>query len=174
MSCGIRQTALTRSRWDDVHQADDQRISGYAGQYAFTPNRTCPTTFPVNTTLRIQQSGASWPQGMWKTDVESSLRGVGRPPTKWRADSLLYNPTTDPITNAPLVNAPDENAPLTFNRLSNPPCTLRATGWNRWESLLHDPQVNFETPFDFFIPSRSLDKEHCKTHVDPQAKHLQG
>jgi hypothetical protein len=51
---------------------------------------------------------------------------------------------------------------------------LRATGWNRWESLLHDPQLNFETPFDFFIPSRSLDKEHCKTHVDPQAKHLQG
>jgi hypothetical protein len=106
--------------------------------------------------------------------VESSLRGVGRPPTKWRTDSLLYNPTTDPITNAPLVNAPDENVPLTFNRLSNPPCTLRATGWNRWESLLHDPQLNFETPFDFFIPSRSLDKEHCKTHVDPQAKHLQG
>ena len=26
------------------------------------------------------------------------------------------------------------------------------------------PQLNFETPFDFFIPSRDLDKELCKRH----------
>jgi hypothetical protein len=62
------------------------------------------------------------------------------------------------------VNAPDESFPLTFNRLTNPPCTLRGTGWNRWEALPHQPQVTFETPFDFFIPARSLDKERCKTH----------
>jgi hypothetical protein len=68
------------------------------------------------------------------------------------------------MTTTPLQDAPDENAPLTFNRLSNPPCTLRATGWNRWESLPHDPQATFETPFDFFIPSRDIDKEKYNTH----------
>jgi len=28
----------------------------------------------------------------------------------------------------------------------------------------HQPQATFETPFDFHIPSRDLDKERNKTH----------
>jgi len=170
MSCSVRQTALTHPKWDDVHQADDLRISSYAGNYAFVPFRNCPTTFPVSPTTRLQESGASWPQGKWRTDVESELRGVGRPPVRWRSEDLHYNPITSPMNAVPLAHASDQNTPLTFNRLSNPPCTLRATGWNRWESLPHDPQANFETPFDFFIPSRSQDKELCKTHTVPGTK----
>jgi hypothetical protein len=60
--------------------------------------------------------------------------------------------------------APDESFPMVFNRLHNPPCTLRSTGWNRWTPLPHQPQLTYETPFDFFIPSRDLDKELCKKH----------
>ena len=63
-----------------------------------------------------------------------------------------------------LSHAPDENFHMAFNRLTNPPCTLRATGWNRFDYLLRNPQETFETPFDFFIPSRLIDKEKCKTH----------
>lgn len=159
-----RQSAFTRGKWDDVHQADDARISTYAGRYAFVPHRNCPDSFPVNATTRIQESGASWVSGKWKTEVESDLKGIGRPPTKWRADKLLYDPRTNAINNTPLENAQDEVFPLNFNRLNNPPCTLRAKGWNRWEPLLHNPQDTFETPFDFFIPSRDLDKAKCRTH----------
>jgi hypothetical protein len=81
-----------------------------------------------------------------------------------KVDSALYNPATNKMNQIPLESAPDENVPLLFQRLTNPPCTLRATGWNRWDSLPHQPQLTFETPFDFFIPSRTLDKERCKTH----------
>jgi hypothetical protein len=63
-----------------------------------------------------------------------------------------------------LSHAPDENFPMAFNRLSNPPCTLRATGWNRFDPLFHNPQETFETPFDHYIPSRLLDKERLNTH----------
>jgi hypothetical protein len=159
-----RQSSFTRSKWDDIHQADDSRISTYAGRYAFVPHTNCPNTYPVNATTRIQESGGSWVSGKWKTEVESDLKGIGRPPTKWRADKLLYNPATNEINNLPLENAADESFPLTFNRMNNPPCTLRSSGWNRWEPLLHNPQDTFETPFDFFIPSRDIDKIKNMTH----------
>lgn len=162
-----RQTALTRSKWDDIHQADDMRITSYAGQYAFVPFRNCPSSFPVNPTLRIQESGDSWVTGKWRTEVESDLKGIGRPPTKWREDKLLYNPATNEINNAGISHASDENFPTEFNRLTNPPCTLRTTGWNRWQPLFHDPQANFETPFDYFIPARDIDKYRCRTHTVP-------
>jgi len=159
-----RQSSFTRSKWDDIHQADDSRISTYAGRYTFVPHTNCPNTYPVNATTRIQESGGSWVSGKWKTEVESDLKGIGRPPTKWRADKLLYNPATNEINNLPLENAADEVFPLTFNRMNNPPCTLRSSGWNRWEPLLHNPQDTFETPFDFFIPSRDIDKIKNMTH----------
>ena len=163
--CSIpRQTNLTRSKWDDIHQADDLRIATYAGRYAFTPFRNCPESFPVNPTTRIQESGASYVSGKWKTEVESDLKGIGRPPTKWRADSLLYNPDTNPMNRAGVTHPEDENHPQNFNRISNPPCTLRSKGWNRWQPLFHNPQPTFETPFDFFIPSRDIDKHKCRTH----------
>lgn len=166
--CTPRQTSFTRSKWDDIHQADDSRISTYAGRYAFVPGTNCPDSFPVNTTTRIQASGASWVSGKWKTEVESDLKGIGRPPTKWRADKLLYDPRTNEMNQLPLTAAQDESFPQNFNRLYNPPCTLRASGWNRWEPLLHNPQDNFETPFDFFIPTRDIDKLRCQTHVVPK------
>ena len=68
------------------------------------------------------------------------------------------------MNNIPLKNAQDENVPQTFARLVDPPCTLRTTGWNRWHPLFHNPQETFETPFDFFIPSRDVDKEKYNTH----------
>jgi hypothetical protein len=124
----------------------------------------CPTSFPVDATTRIQKSGASWVAGQWKTDVESDLFNINRFGSRIRCNDKLYNPETNRMNALGYVNAPDETFPLTFNRLSNPPCTLRATGWNRFEALPHQPQLTFETPFDFFIPARSLDKERCKTH----------
>lgn len=171
--CTPRQSALTQPRYDDIHQADDMRISTYAGRYAITPNMNCPSTYPINPTIRIQSSGDSWVSGQWKTDVESDLRGVGRPPTKWRCDSMLYNPMNNTMNSIPLTNAEDEGNGIHFNRLNNPPCTLRATGWNRWQPLFHNPQAVFETPFDFFIPSKDIDKMRYKTHVSPGKTYME-
>jgi hypothetical protein len=166
MALSVKQQALTRGKFDDFHQADDARITSYALRYYLnTPDTNCPTSYPVDVTTRIQASGASWPVGKWKTDVESDLKGINRMGSRVRVDAKLYNPTTNAMNNTPLEAAPDESTPQLFQRLVNPPCTLRATGWNRWDPLPHQPQNNFETPFDHFIPSRMLDKEKCKTHT---------
>ena len=160
-----KQQALTRPKFDDYHQIDDMRITSYAARYYLNPPDTnCPTSFPVDATVRIQQSGASWVAGKWKTDVESDLKGINRFGSRVKFDSGLYNPKTNAMNNANYSSAPDESFPQVFNRLYNPPCTLRSSGWNRFESLPHQPQLTFETPFDFFIPSRDIDKNRCKTH----------
>lgn len=165
MALPVKQQALTRPKFDDFHQADDMRITSYAARYYLSPpGINCFTSFPVDATVRIQASGNSWPQGKWRTEVESDLRGLQHPSARVKCDSVLYNPETDKLNNTPLVNAPDESFPTVFNKLTNPPCTLRATGWNRFEALPNQPQLTYETPFDFFIPARSLDKNRCKTH----------
>jgi len=157
------QQNLTRLKNDPFHQIDDMRITSYASRYYLNqPAVNCPTTFPVNPTTRIQKSGNSWTTGQWKTDVESDLKGIDRFGTKIRCGQ--YNPDTNMMNNIELSNAKDEDVPLTFARLVDPPCTLRATGWNRWQPLFHNPQETFEQPFDFFIPSRDIDREKYNTH----------
>ena len=84
--------------------------------------------------------------------------------TRVRCDDKQYNPDKNDFNNTYYKSAPDMSFPMTFNKLTNPPCTLRATGWNRWIDVPHQPQATFETPFDFYIPSRDLDKERNKTH----------
>jgi hypothetical protein len=161
----VKQQSMTRPKFDDFHQADDMRITSYSLRYMINPPEArCPTSFPVDVTTRIQASGDGWVKGQWRTDVESDLKGVNRLGVRVKCDDKLYNPTTNIMNNKPYANAPDESFPQIFNRLTNPPCTLRATGWNRWEALPHQPQLTFEQPFDFFIPARDLDKERCKTH----------
>ena len=150
----------TRLKHDNFHQQDDMRITSYAVRYYLEkPEHTCPSSFPAEATVRMQYSGASWPQGQWKTDVESDLKNINRLGTRVKNNELQYNPETNRINNVPLQNAADLVMGLTHQRLNNPPCTLRATGWNRWIDLPHDPQEVFETPFDFFIPSRTQSKD---------------
>jgi hypothetical protein len=168
-ACKIKQQALTRPKWDDFHQEDDMRITSYAMRYHLNPPAAnCQTTYPINSTIRIQKSGDSWVSGQWRTDVESDLRGINRFATKIRSEACepltQFDPRNNPMSQNSLSHAPDENFHMAFNRLTNPPCTLRATGWNRFDFLLRNPQETFETPFDFFIPSRLIDKEKCKTH----------
>jgi hypothetical protein len=150
----------TRSKYDNFHQQDDMRITSYSVRYQLEkPEHNCPSSFPAEPSIRLQYSGASWPQGQWKTDVESDLKNINRLSTRVKNNSIHYNPDRNSINVAPMENASDLTLGVTYQRLYNPPCTLRATGWNRWDSLHHNPQDNFETPFDFFIPSRTQSKD---------------
>ncbi len=163
--CSPQQQSWTHSRMDSFRMLDDMRITSYALRYyANPPEANCPSVFPVEATTRIQKNnGDSWKQGQWRTDVETDLKGINRFGNRVRCDAVLYNPDTNRMNNTPQENPEDSSFPMKFNRLDNAPCTLRATGWNRWQPLFHDPQKTFEQPFDFFIPSRDLDKQRCSS-----------
>jgi len=151
----------TRSKYDNFHQEDDMRITSYAIRYQLDkPEHNCPSSFPAEPSVRLQYSGVSWPQGQWRTDIESDLKNINRLGNRVKNNSIQYDPETNKMNKHSLVNAPDITFGMTHQKYSNPPCTLRASGWNRWEYLLHDPQDNFETPFDFFIPSRTQSKDN--------------
>ena len=162
--CSPQQQSWTRPRMDPYHSLDDQRITSFALRYYINPpEANCPSIFPVEATTRIQRQGNSWPEAQWRTDIETDLKGINRFGNRVRCDEKLYNPEQNKFNRTPLTHAQDGSFPLNFNRLHNPPCTLRTTGWNRWDSLFHNPQSNFEQPFDWFIPARSLDKERTKS-----------
>jgi hypothetical protein len=63
-----------------------------------------------------------------------------------------------------LIHFPDcRFEPEEQTRLSNPPCNLRSTGWNRWEWLCKDPQqlpLGLLLPFDWHIDSKNLAKDN--------------
>ena len=150
----------TRPKYDNFHQEDDMRITSYSARYQLEkPEHNCPSSFPAEPSVRLQYSGASWPQGQWRTDVESDLKNINRLGNRVKNNDIQYNPEKNQMNRNGLVNAPDLTLGVTYQRLYNPPCTLRATGWNRWDSLHHNPQDNFETPFDFFVPSRTQSKD---------------
>ena len=162
----------TRPKFDNFHQQDDMRITSYSVRYQLDkPEHNCPSSFPAEPSVRLQYSGASWRQGPWKTDIESDLFNINRLGNRVKNNDIQYNPETNKVNNTPIANAPDLTLGVTYQRLYNPPCTLRATGWNRWEHLHHNPQDNFETPFDFFIPSRTQSKDNwvkqsCISRID--------
>jgi hypothetical protein len=158
------QQALTRPRNDPFHAVDDMRITSYALRYYVNPpEANCPNMYPVEPTTRIQKHGGGYVANQWRTDVESDLKGITRLGQRVRAEDRLYNPETNYFNNQSYASPSEGSFPMNFNRLYNPPCTLRATGWNRFDYLFHDPQKTFETPFDWFIPSRDVDKQKCKS-----------
>lgn len=151
----------TRSKYDNFHQQDDMRITSYSIRYQLDkPEHNCPSSFPAEPSIRLQRSGASWLEGQWKTDIESDLFNINRLGNRVKNNAIQYNPLTNRVNQSAMVDAPDVTLGVTYQKLYNPPCTLRATGWNRFETLPHNPQDNFETPFDFLIPSRTQSKDN--------------
>jgi hypothetical protein len=161
----------TRLKNDNFHQQDDMRITSYSVRYQLEkPEHNCPSSFPAEPSVRLQYSGASWRKGQWRTDVESDLRNINRLGNRVKNNEIQYHPDSNPMNNVAIQNPSDMTLGVTYQRLYNPPCTLRATGWNRWIDLPHNPQDNYEAPFDFFIPSRTQSKDawvkqQCYTNI---------
>ena len=88
-------------------------------------------------------------------------------------DGQLKNGEMCPTNFSKGLNSfPDCNIlPQEETRISNPPCNLRGTGWNRWEWLCLNPQERIEIPFDWNISNRIVVKDNHRpcipTPIDP-------
>lgn len=96
-------------------------------------------------------------------DDGSELLGLNYRQSKCSADAYVpgkYSPNgkcaAPGVNNNPRACAP----PTEDTRLSNPPCTLRSTGWNRWEWLCWNPQDRAIVPFEFNVNYRMLAKDN--------------
>jgi len=141
------------------------------------PPVSCEPCFPDDPQIRLQSRGASVSKTTSLIDIDSEMLGITRknsrcPENKYLSDGQAsHNCGAQTGVGATKCNSSvclDYN-PIHFKncfshvedtRLSNPPCTLRGTGWNRWEWLCQNPQERVTIPFDYQISSRTVVKDN--------------
>jgi len=157
----LKNQAFSRRLYDGGKMTDDLRVQTGPGRYQLdAPPQYCNSTYAPEPTVRLQKWGAAQNSQYAKTDVESDLFNINRPTTK--NVNGQYNPSTDKINKAPVVAVKEESFPNTFSRLVDPPCTLRSSGWNRWEWLCENPQEGVMIPFDWNVTSRLQQKDQFR------------
>lgn len=148
--------AMTRYRHDLNKMVENNEISTGPGRYVLgAPLRYANAGYVANPTVLNQRWGASHDMTSTKTDVESDLRNIGRPST--RVACGQYTPGTD--AQRPLTAMPEVDFPHTYERLVDPPCTLRSSGWNRWEWLCQNPQENVMVPFEHMVNTQQSHRD---------------
>jgi hypothetical protein len=172
MSDGLKDQTMNRRKYDGCKTGDDLRVTTGPGRYQLNvPVGYCDASFAPEPTVRQQKWGASLNAQYTKTDVESDLLNLNRPTTK--ATCNQYNPQSNRMNSASTETVKESSFPQTHTRLVDPPCTGRASGWNRWEWLCDNPQDNVMVPFDNMVTTRLQQKDQFRpcipTPVDPSA-----
>lgn len=154
----LKNQAMNRRTYDGCKTSDDLRVTTGPGRYQLDPPPMyCDAAYMPEPTTRMQKWGASLNSRYIKTDVESDLFNINRPTTKTTCGN--YDPRANAVNAAEPVKAKDGEFPQTFSRLVDPPCTLRSSGWNRWEWLCQNPQEGVMIPFDNNVTTRLAFKD---------------
>jgi hypothetical protein len=91
-------------------------------------------------------------------DVSSELLNITRKASNCPTDKYIPGPAFCELRNIPDCHTLRQASEDT--RISNPPCSLRGTGWNRWEWLCTNPQDKSLIPFDFNVSNRLIVKDN--------------
>jgi hypothetical protein len=127
--------------------------------------RDCSKDIPADPFVRYQTYGPGTCVPGSAVGDGSELLGLNYKSSKCSADSYMpgkYNAQGQCFAGA-RGKAGDPRAcmaPTESTRLSNPPCTLRSTGWNRWEWLCWDPQERAIQPFEWNVSYRIVSKDN--------------
>jgi hypothetical protein len=126
------------------------------GEYMLDRPFTCQPCFVRSPEIRMNFGGSVCEKDL--IDVDSELLGITRKATK--CPGQKYLPSDKEFCKKTHYKDCESTAlEPEPSRLSNPPCTLRCRGWNRWEWLCRDPQENVFIPFDTNISERTNAKD---------------
>jgi hypothetical protein len=123
-----------------------------------TPWRECEPCLSLDSRQPSGQ-GVSTCTSRSLVDIDSELQGISRKLTKASAECFKPSDAMKSCTASTAVVDCPQRATSEDTRLSNPPCTLRSTGWNRWEWLCQNPQDKVDVPFDFNVNSQLIAKD---------------
>lgn len=142
------------------------RVSVGPGMYKLTTpandGSACGRSVPSDPSLRYQAWGPGTCAPGAAIDDNSELKGLNYRSSK--ADKDMYSPYA--YDKSPACQPTDAegsrkcNPPMESTRLTNPPCTLRSTGWNRWEWLCWNPQDRAIIPFQWNTNSSIVIKDN--------------
>jgi len=125
--------------------AESMAVGNYALQVP-VPAFPC---YPANPQIIAQKAGF-----ISNVNVESQLFNMNVPATRC--------PIQPEQINGPSQYGyePDCEIPIQNTRLSNPPCTLRGTGWNRFDPICMNPQDQIFFPGEYQIPTRLVFRDN--------------
>lgn len=153
--------SFSRINYDRDAYEQELKQSVGQGNYALAmPVTDCSSCFSQDN-LSTQEMNSSVCLNKSLVDVSSELYGLNRklshaPKDKYLPDSTFCQSARLKDCNA--IHAED-------TRLSNPPITLRGTGWNRFEWLCMDPQKKAFVPFDHNIANRIVAKDNHRPYI---------
>ena len=161
-------------------------------------DKNCEGCYPYAPDIRLQSQGDSLLKDTFLVDVDSELVGLNRKlskdPLKDYIPCCPYSLCKGGLPcgggvleecaycfeNGKRGSRPNDGKLKHFKdcmfvteptRLSNAPCTLRGTGWNRFEWLCNDPQERVTIPFDWNVNTKIIQKDNHRpcvpTPIDP-------
>lgn len=165
--------SFTRLPYDTCTYQHDLGQSVGPGHYQYdAPRAECHACFAPDPQIRAQLRGVSTCENYGDfIDASSELRGITRRASSCPADK--YIPNSKPFCK--MQTLPDcPQLTKEDTRLSNPPCTLRGTGWNRWEWLCRNPQDKAIMPFEWNVSNRIVVKDNHRPCVPVPLDQTQG
>ena len=161
----ISASALNALRYDAGTYQTDLRQSVGPGAYVLgTPVQHCAPCFAANPRVnKGTTGGAACHNDALLVDVDSDLHGITRRAT--RHPGGLFQAGTPAVCQLMSTEDCPSSVAVEDTRLNNPPCTLRGTGWNRWEWLCRKPQERALLPFDTMVDTSIVVKDNHRPHV---------
>ncbi len=189
---------MSFNRLDYDINAYRQQLNESLGPGVYTinmPRVDCVGCYPTDPYQRLQVQGGSVSKSMPLVDVDSELMNITRKLSKDPSKKYIPRCPDSMCTSGEvcgqgvagqcskhargqrygdndLHNFPDcRRIGTEDTRISNPTCTLRGTGWNRWEWLCINPQERVEMPFDWNINTNIMFRDNHRpcvpTPIDP-------
>lgn len=153
--------SFNRASYDPDTYKYNLLSSAEVGKYVLSrPSQSCSSCFFDDPSIRIQRQGNSKCQPQDIVDLDSHLKGRSRVYTKCATSELhkVPQPECHPVpTDVCCASGFKASEPT---RMSNPPCTMREIGVNRWEWLRENPQMHALTPFDANVNYRLIVKDN--------------
>lgn len=147
----------TTLKSDKCSYKHDLRQSIACGDYYLgTPQVDSSACFFANDSVQTKRHPQSACKDQLAIDIDSELIGITRKNS--RCPDLHYIPGQNTCQTVNLMDC--AFIPQEHTRISNPPSTLKSSGWNRWEWLCKDPQEKALVPFDFNISNRLIVKDN--------------
>jgi len=156
---------LTRSIFPGIYQLDTP----------YNDCKDCSIVIPNDPFVRYQGYGQNTCTMKNAVDDLNELNGLNYKNSKCNSDAYKPNSYVSTGCKTKYNNDPRKCAiPTESCRLSNPPCTLKETGINRYDFLCWDPQATALQPFDRIgINYRMVAKDNHVPLIDkPQDQSL--
>lgn len=155
--------SFNRLNYDNDTYKHILRESTGPGEYHITqPRVDCNGCFFPSPDVRMDRYGAGSCGRNDLINVDSEMMNITRKQTNCPAGKFIPSDTVICKTAAP---KDCHGLTREDTKLSNPPCTLRGTGWNRWEWLCKNPQDKVLMPFDWNISNRLVVKDNHRPCV---------